>query len=469
MEPVRLNPGTLPNGVREPRYERDALQTGIVHLGIGAFMRAHLAVVNEDALDAGGSLGWGITGVSLRAPDTRDALAPQGGLYTLALRDTTGESLRIIGCVRDCLVAAEDPGAVVRRIAAPGTRIVSLTVTEKGYLDDAPGSAAAFIVAGLARRRAAGHGPLTLMSLDNLPSNGAVLRRRVLALAERSDSDLARWTAARCTFPNSMVDRIVPRTTDADRERIAAALGVRDAWPVVGEPFFDWAVEDHFADGRPDWPGVRFVADAGPFERRKLRMVNGAHSSIAYLSLAAGWATVGEAMRQPALRRHVDALLRDEVEPTLAGVDLDGYRARLLERFANPALAHRCAQIAMDGSQKMPQRILDTIRDRIRAGQAIDRLALSVAAWWWHQRERGADDPLAAELRAHWLRSAGSADPADPTERADAHAQAQAQALTHFQPVFGDLAGAPALVAALAPHLRSLAERGPLATLESMP
>jgi fructuronate reductase len=162
----------------------------------------------------------------------------------------------------------------------------------------------------------------------------------------------------------------------------------------------------------------------------------------------------------------VDALLRDEVEPTLAGVELDGYRARLLERFANPALAHRCAQIAMDGSQKMPQRILDTIRDRLQAGQAIDRLALTVACWWWHQRAPGADDPLAAELHAHWLRSTGRADPA---HRADAHAHAQAQALTQFQPVFGDLAGAPALVAALAPHLRSLAERGPLATLETMP
>lgn len=457
----RLSPGALPGGVRGPRYERGVLQTGIVHLGIGAFMRAHLAVANEDALDDGGSPGWGITGVSLRASDTRDALAPQGGLYTLALRDSAGEALRIIGCVRDCLVAPEDPAAVVRRIAAPGTRIVSLTVTEKGYLDDGPRSAAGFIVAGLAQRRAAGHGPMTLMSLDNLPSNGAVLRRRVLALAERSDPDLARWIAACCTFPNSMVDRIVPRTTDADRERIAAALGVHDAWPVVGEPFFDWAVEDHFAAGRPDWPGVRYVPDVGPFERRKLRMVNGAHSTIAYLSLAAGWATVDEAMRQPALRRHVDALLRDEVEPTLAGVELDGYRARLLERFANPALAHRCAQIAMDGSQKLPQRILDTLRDRLRSGHPIDRLSLTVAAWWRHQRTPGADDPLAAELHAHWLRSAGDTG---RDESADL-----ARALTQFPPVFGDLAGAPALVAALAPHLRSLAERGPLATLESLP
>lgn len=445
---MRLNPATLPAAVRQPTYHRAALQSGIVHLGLGAFMRAHLAVATDDALDAGADLGWGITGVSLRAPDTRDALAPQQGLYTLALRDAAGESLRVIGCVRECLVATENPAAVLDRIAAPGTRVVSLTVTEKGYLEAGPGSAIGFIVAGLAQRSTTGAGGLTLLSLDNLPANGQVLRRRVLAAA----GALAPWIEAHCSFPCSMVDRIVPRTTAADRERIAAALGLHDAWPVVGEPFFDWAVEDRFASGRPDWPGVRFVADAGPYERRKLRLVNGAHSTLAYLGLAAGWATVDEAMRQPALRRHLDALLRDEIEPTLTDVDLVGYRARLLDRYANPALAHRLAQIAMDGSQKLPQRILDTLRDRLRAGQSISRLALTVAAWWWFQRLPEVDDPLAAELHAHWQRSAGDAD-----------------ALTRFGPVFGDLAGAPALVTALAPHLHSLADRGALATLEALP
>lgn len=449
---MRLSDTTRPTRVRGPRYPRQALQTGIVHLGLGAFMRGHLAVATEDALDGGDALRWGISGVSLRSPDTRDALAPQDGLYTLALRDAGGEHLRLIGCVRECLVAPEDPAAVVARIAAEATAIVSLTITEKGYTTTGPGSAVAFIVDGLAQRRAQGHGPLTLLSLDNLPANGRVLQAQVLALADRRSPDLARWIAAHCTFPCSMVDRIVPRSTDADRARIAAALGVVDAWPVVGEPFFDWAVEDHFAAGRPDWPGVLFVADAGPFERRKLRLVNGAHSTIAYLGTAAGWPTVDVAMQQPALVRHLDALLRDEVEPTLSGVDLAGYRQRLLTRFANPALAHRCAQIAMDGSQKLPQRILDTVRARLQAGQPITRLALTVAAWWWHQRQPGVDDPMAADLHAHWLRAGGDAD-----------------TLTRFAPVFGDLAGAPALVAALQPHLRSLAERGVAATLENLP
>lgn len=438
--------------MRGPAYDRNRLLQGIVHLGLGAFARAHLAAATDDALDAGADLGWGITGVSLRTPHTRDALAPQQGLYTLALRDGAGESLRVIGSVRECLFAPEDPEAVRQRIAAPATRIVSLTITEKGYFDDGPDSAVALIVAGLARRSKAGGGPLTLLSLDNLPSNGAQLRRRVLqAAAAAPDSD-ADWIARQCSFPGSMVDRIVPRTTDADRARIAAALGVEDAAPVVGEPFFDWAVEDDFAAGRPDWPGVRFVADAGPWERRKLRMVNGAHSTIAYLGLAAGWATVDEAMRQPALRRHVEVLLRDEVEPTLHGVDLEGYRERLLHRYANPALAHRCAQIAMDGSQKLPQRLLDTVRDRLHAGAPVDRLALAVAAWWWHHRELRSDDPLASELHAHWRRSAGDAD-----------------ALTRFTPVFGDLAGAPVLVAALERSLRSLRESDALAALQALP
>lgn len=446
---------TLPAAVRRPAYARAALGTGIVHLGLGAFMRGHLAAVIDDALDAGADPAWGVAGVSLRTPDTRDALAPQDGLYTLALRDAAGEALRVIGCVRHCHVAPEDPAAVVHLIAAPGTRIVSLTITEKGYLDAGPTGAIACLLAGLARRRAAGRGPLTLLSLDNLPGNGTQLRERLCRAADAMDTALARWIDRQCSCPNSMVDRIVPRSTDADRRRIAGALGLHDAWPVVAEPFFDWAVEDRFVAGRPPLPGVRLVADAGPWERCKLRMVNGAHSTIAYLGVAAGWPTVDEAMREPALRTHLEALLRDEIEPTLTGLDLAGQRTRLLARFANPALAHRCAQIAMDGSQKLPQRLLAPLRERLAAGRPIDRLALSVAAWWQHQRGHDdagtpytVDDPQAAPLQAHWRAAGGDAD-----------------ALTRYAPVFGDLAGAPGLVAALAPALRALREHGAAGTL----
>jgi fructuronate reductase len=457
----------LPACVQRPHYDRDALAVGIVHLGLGAFVRAHLAPLTDDALDAGAAPGWGVCGVSLRAAATRDALAPQEGLYTLALRDAAGETLRIVGCLRECLVAPDDPQAVVERVAAPGTRIVSLTITEKGYGRDAHG-AVGLIVRGLALRCARGLGGITLLSLDNLTGNGDTLARLAADVAEGNDPALVDWIDAHCTFPNSMVDRIVPRTTDADRARIADTLGCSDAWPVVAEPFLDWAVEDRFAAGRPDWPSVRFVDRAAPWETLKLRMVNGAHSTLAYLALGAGWRTVDEAVAQPPLRRHLLALWCDEIEPTLPvlpGLDLAAYRVRLLERFANPALVHRTAQIAMDGSQKLPPRLLGAVRDRLRAGRPVARLALGIAAWLHHLRghdDEGTpytvDDPLAAQLVA--LHADVQRLPDD---------RARAEACTRFATVFGDLAGAPALVDGLARHLRSLRENGVVATLERLP
>ena len=495
MSGLRLNAAALtalPPAVRRPRFERAALRCGIVHLGLGAFARAHLAVFNDDALDAGAMPQWGLCGVSLRHADTRDALAPQAGLYTLALRDADEggaprQQLRIIGGLCETRAAPEDPAAVLLRIASAEARIVSLTVTEKGYchlpasgelrLGDAdiahdlvhgqaPRSAIGFIVHGLALRRRRGLGGLTLMSLDNLPANGRVLRGLVLAFAEAlGDPALADWIASRCSFPCSMVDRIVPRTTDVDRDGIAQALGVRDTWPVVAEPFIDWVLEDRFVAGRPDWPGVRLVAthdDVAAWERLKLRMVNGAHSALAYLGVVAGWATVDAALRQPDLRRFIDTLLRDEVEPSLAGVVVPArYREGLLLRFANPALAHRCAQIAMDGSQKIPQRVLGTVRDRLAVGAPIAQLALALAAWLHFLRghdEAGRpyaiDDPLAAALQALHREAEALADP-----------HARAACLTRFAPVFGDLAGDERLVAALAGPLQSLRQRGVSPTL----
>ena len=467
MSAARLQPATLgqlPAGVRRPAFDRRTLGMGIVHLGLGAFVRGHLAVFNDDALDAGGSTDWGIAGVSLRAPETRDALAPQQGLYTLALRDGAGERLRVIGCVREMLVAPESLDAVVERIAHAATRIVSLTVTEKAYPSAVPGSAVALIVQGLALRYSRALAPITLMSLDNLPANGGVLRGKVLAAAS-GDAALADWIGARCTFPCSMVDRIVPRTTDADRSRIASALGVHDAWPVVAEPYIDWVLEDRFAAGRPAWTGVRYVdtvADVAAWERLKLRMVNGAHSSLAYLAVVAGWPTADAAMAQPGLRAFLAAMLANEVEPTLSGMAVPaGYRAALLNRFANPALAHRTAQIAMDGSQKIPQRLLATLRDRLAAGAGVHRLALGIAAWLHFLRGRdeagrgyAIDDPLAPALQALHLAAESIADP-----------RARADHFTRFAPVFGDLAGEPRFVDALAIALQSLRERGVAATL----
>jgi len=476
--------------------DRTGRVDGIVHLGIGAFARAHLLPATEAALRAGGERCWGVTGVSLRSPAVRDALAPQGYAYTLALRDADAdgrprETLQVLGALSHVLVAPEDPGAVLDAIAHPDTRIVSLTVTEKGYHHepasgalrsddpeivhdlahpDAPRTTLGFLVHGLQRRRARGLGPLTLLSCDNLPHNGATLRGLVLAFAQRVDAGLADWIAAACRFPATMVDRIVPRCTDADRARIAARLGVEDAAPVVGEPFFDWVIEDDFAAGRPDWTagGARFVAAAEPFEKLKLRMVNGCHSTIAYLAVAAGWATVDRALAEPALRRLVEAMMREEIEPTLpalAGLDLAAYRARLIERFANPALAHRTLQIAMDGSQKLPQRLLGTIADRLAAGASIERLALGVAAWLRHLRgvdEAGQPYELADPLAALLLQRVAEADRVADEPGRVAH-------LCAFEPVFGALGRDPRLIEAVARQSAALRTRGVRATLEALP
>lgn len=408
---TRLSPqglAGLPAAVARPAFDRAALEPGIVHLGLGAFARAHLLPLTEAAMAATGDRRWGVVGVSLRQPDTRDALEPQHGLYTLALRDGSGMQLQVMGSLLRTLVAPEDPEAVLRQLAAPGTRIVSLTVTEKGYHAQ-PDGAADLVARALQRRRAAGLGGFTVLSLDNLPSNGQVLQRHVSRCAERLDPALPGWIEAQASFPCSMVDRIVPRTTPADRAEVAAALGLDDAWPVLAEPFVDWAVEDRFVAGRPDWAlaGARFVDAAEPYERLKLRMVNGAHSALAYGGALLGLATVDQAVAHAQLGAFVQSLMRDEIEPTLPGLDAAAYRQRLLQRFGNPALKHRLLQIAMDGSQKIPQRWLATVRERLAAGQGIARLALCVALWLRFVEGRSEagldlplDDPLAAELKA---------------------------------------------------------------------
>lgn len=466
----RLHPDTC-----AAPYPRAQLSQGIVHLGVGAFQRAHMAQATDAAIIATGDLRWGITGVSLRSADTRDALAPQQGLYTLAIRDADEhgkprEQLQVVHCLTNLLVTPEDAAAVSESIASAATRIVSLTVTEKGYLDTNAGSTLDVLARGLALRQHRGTAPLTLMSLDNLPSNGEVLRERLLAHARSVDAPLARWIETHCSFPCSMVDRIVPRSTDADRQSISARLGLQDAWPVVGEPFFDWVIEDRFAAGRPEWQhgGARFVTDAKPFETLKLRLVNGSHSALAYLGAMAGWRSVDQAIAVPALRRYLDALMRDEIAPTLpalAGLDLGAYRARLLQRFANPALQHQTRQIAMDGSQKLPQRLLGSVRDRLAAGQPIERLALAVAAWLHYLRgvdelglSHDIQDPLAPALAAELARA-----------EATGSVHASVALLASFAPVFGELGRELRFVSAVALQLGRLRQRGVLATLENLP
>ena len=420
---------SLPAAVTVPNYDRSRVTPGIVHLGIGAFHRAHMAVYIDDLLPSHPD--WGIVGASLRRPDTRDALAPQDYLYALAVRDASGTSCRIIGSVLEVIDANTEREALLALMADPKIRLVSLTVTEKGYchdpatgeLDprhpdivhdlahmDAPVSAPGIIAAALARRRAAGVAPFTVMSCDNLPSNGRTCGRIVTRFAELSDPVLGAWVRAEVAFPSTMVDRIVPATTDADRAAVIEITGAEDAWPIVTEPFTQWVIEDRFPAGRPPFEsaGAQLVDDVEPFERMKLRMLNGSHSTLAYLGYLAGYQYVAEAIGDPAFRGLIHDLMTDEVMPTLPmGRDeLERYRNDLLARFANPALKHRTWQIAMDGSQKLPQRLLGTIRDRLAAGQGISRLALGVAGWMRYVTgidEKGdaidVKDPLATRLR----------------------------------------------------------------------
>ncbi|AZN96796.1 mannitol dehydrogenase family protein [Mesorhizobium sp. M9A.F.Ca.ET.002.03.1.2] len=420
----------LPASVAIPGYARDRVVPGIAHLGVGAFHRAHQAAYIDDCL-AAGETDWGIVGVSLRSGDTRDALAPQDGLYTLAVRESGSESLRVVGSILSMLVAPEDPGAVLAALTDPRTRIVTLTITEKAYLRAAgggldkthpdivhdlanpqmPRTAHGFLAESLARRHAAGIQPFTVLCCDNLPANGATLHRLLVEFAALRNPDLARHIADEVAFPSSMVDRIVPATIDADRARIAGQLGVEDAWPVMTEPFCQWVVEDDFPAGRPAWEkfGVTMVGDVGPFEDMKLRLLNGSHSAIAYLGLLSGHETVDRAFADPAIRQFVDGLWAEAI-PTLpqdAGLDTADYTAQLAKRYSNTALAHRTAQIANDGSQKLPQRIVASAIECVEAGAAPEHLMLVVAAWIAACEARGEalpehhfTDPLDSALAA---------------------------------------------------------------------
>lgn len=404
---------------------------GIVHLGLGAFFRAHGAVYVAEAMQASGG-DWGILGVSLQSPAIRNALAPQGFAYHAVEQGPQGEVVRRIDVVQDVLVAPENPEAVLAAMADPGVKIVSLTVTEKGYchlpatgrLNTAhpdiqadiatllPRSAPGFLVRALQRRREAGLAPFTALTCDNLPENGRVLRGVVLELAALIDPGLADWIAAQGRFPATMVDRIVPATKPEDVARLAYR-GINDAAPVLHEPFRQWVVEDDFVGGeRPDLAavGVQMVADVTAFEHMKLRMLNGTHSALAYLGYLAGHETIAETMADPVFAAYVRRLWTAEIIPALTpppGVDLAAYAEALAARYANPAIRHRTWQIAMDGSQKLPQRILGTLSEGLAAGRPTPGLMLAVAGWMRYVSgvdEQGkpieVKDPLAPRLAA---------------------------------------------------------------------
>ena len=468
----------LPDSIRRPAYDRSRVMPGIVHLGIGAFHRAHEAIFVDDLL-AKGALDWGIIGASLRSPDTYAALAPQDCLYTVAIRAGQDTEHRVIGSILDTEVVKNNPAHLIARMADPATRIVSLTVTEKGYchtpqtgeLDerhpdimhdladpDAPRSAPGFLVAALARRKAAGLAPFTVLSCDNLSANGHTVQRVLTQFAALTSPELSRWIEREVACPSTMVDRIVPETTDADRAAVSSALGITDAWPVIAEPFIQWIIEDRFSAGRPDLAsvGAQFVADVLPFEHMKLRLLNASHSGLAYLGYLAGYETIAATMADPHFAAFARRLMQESA-PTLTmppGTDLASYCALLLARFSNTALQHRTWQIAMDGSQKLPQRLLGTIRDRLGKGLPIDTHALAVAGWMRYvtamdEQGRSIDvrDPLAKQLAAIAATSGHDAARLAP-------------ALLNVSAVFGDLAHDPRVQSAVTKALARLYAHG---------
>lgn len=412
------NLAALPASIAHPRYDRAAQRIGIVHFGIGAFHRAHMAVYTDDAMNAGEG-DWGITGVSLRSASVAEQMNPQDGLYTVTERSAAGSKVRLIGAVQRVIVASQEPEAVVAAIASPDTRIISFTVTEKGYCRAADGSLDlalsdeasiyTYLTSGFRRRMEAGLQGLTLLSCDNLASNGAQLERLMGEYLTHNAPDLINWFKANCTCPSTMVDRIVPATTDSDRQEIEAMLGIRDEAAVVTEPFSQWVIEDKFAGPRPAWErhGVQITSDVHAYENAKLRMLNGAHSALAYLGMQRGHEFVHQAICDPKLAPLIDKLIREEAATSLtpaAGQDLSAYADALIERFTNPALNHRLAQIAMDGSQKIPQRWLETLAHHQKRDRQCPSILAGIVAWIRHIRgdNGNVDDPMAETLKAAW-------------------------------------------------------------------
>ena len=466
----------VPRSIGRPGYDPRRIGIGIVHLGIGAFHRAQTAVYSDDALALEGG-DWGICGVSLRSPGVRDRLTPQDGLYTSVEKSPAGTRRRIVGSVREVRFLGDERHEVHQRLLAETTRIVSLTVTEKGYCHDPatgelnrghpdivhdladtdhPVSAVGLVAAALDARRSSHGRPFTVLCCDNLPHNGALVRGLVLAFAETRDAALARWIRDHASFPSTMVDRIVPATTEADVVENDAALDLHDAAPVVHEPFKQWVIEDEFAAGRPAWErsGAQLVDDVAPFEAMKLRLLNASHSAFAYLGYLAGCEFIYQVAARPEFAAYMRDLMVEEVTPTLklpGGVDIAAYRAALLERFRNPALPHRTQQIAMDGSQKLPQRLLGTVRDNLATGRSIALAALAVAAWMRYAagvdetgREIKVSDPLASEF-ARVAREARG----DP--------QALAHGMLSLRAIFGeDLPADPRFTRAVTSWLREL-------------
>jgi mannitol 2-dehydrogenase len=475
------------DAVPVPGYDRASVTAGIVHFGVGGFHRAHEAMYVDRLLNDGKATEWGICGVGVLPHDRRmrDVMEAQDCLYTLVLKHPDGTlEPRVIGSIVEYLFAPDDPEAVIEKLAAEATRIVSLTITEGGYNvhavtgefdvgepgvvrdltgGEAPTTVFGLVTEALVRRRARGTAPFTVLSCDNIQGNGDVARRMFSAYARLRDAELGDWMEREVPFPNCMVDRITPVTTDADRALIAERFGIEDGWPVVSEPFVQWVLEDHFGDGRPplEEAGVQLVDDVEPYELMKLRLLNASHQAMAYLGYLAGYRYAHEVCADPLFVGFLRDYMDREGTPTLApvpGVDLADYKRTLIERFANPEVRDTLARLCLESSDRIPKWLLPVVRHQLATGGEMERSALVVASWARYAEgvdEQGQPIEVVDRVR-ETVMEAARRQRDDPT------------AFLANRELFGELIDDRRFVAAYTASLRALHDLGARATLERL-
>ncbi len=469
--------------IQMPRYDRQKVGQAIMHVGVGGFHRAHQALYTDDLLNQGEDSQWGFCGVGLLKHDARirDVMQSQDCLYTLVERSLAGDAARVIGSIVNFSFAPDDSQKVIEQMASPATRILSLTITEGGYYINStgdldaqhpdlqrdlanphePSCAFGYILEALDRRRIRGLAPFTIMSCDNIQSNGEVAKKMLMAFAELRDPQLSNWMAENCLFPNSMVDRITPATTDEHRNLVKEKFGIEDGWPVMTESFKQWVIEDHFVQGRPKWElvGAQMTSDVLPYEKMKLRLLNASHQALCYIGMLLGYQLVHETMEDSDIRKLVEKMMDEEVTPILSavpGVDLREYKKTLIERFANPAIRDQLSRIGIYGSSGIPKFVLPSIEEQLKRGGPIKLLSFTVASWFRYLNgldESGKEmpmlDPMAPKLR----------------ERATA-AGKDARQLLGMREVFSEeLANAPDFLKQVSDTLKSFYQEGARATL----
>src|SRR4030081_3884610 len=485
--PIKLsnaNLSSLPENVRVPTYDRRQVGQRIAHIGVGGFHRAHQGVYNDDLFQQNGPSEWGLGGVGPLPPDSRigDVLRSQDYLYTVVERSASGDQARVIGSIQNFLHAPGDPNAVLEKLASPDTAIVSLTITEGGYYvhqgtgefdaknpdiehdlahPHQPKCAFGYLAEALERRRDRGLVPFTIMSCDNLQGNGEIAKKMLLAFVELRDPKLRNWLEQNGTFPNSMVDRITPATTDEHRTLVREQFGIDDGWPVMTETFKQWVIEDHFVQGRPAWElvGAQMTTDVLPYEKMKLRLLNASHQALCYIGMLLGYQLVHETMADRDIQTLVEKMMDHEVTPLLSevpGVDLTEYKKTLIERFANPAIRDQLSRIGIYGSSGIPKFVLPSIEEQLQRRGPMKLLSFTVASWF---RFLGGLDESGKEMPM--------LDPLAPTLRQRAKAAGRdARQLLAMREIFSEeLANSPAFVKEVSDTLQGFYEKGARSTL----